>query len=548
VEKSEPPNFSLGFDKKKITITFDEFVSLENPTQQIIISPPLLEQPKYKLRGKSLIIDLQAPLEPNTTYSFFFGNSIVDITESNPLANYLYVLSTGEQLDSLAIGGEVISAFNLQPQEEVFVMLYPLNNDTVPLDSLPYLVRPLYVAKTGANGMYQLRYLRNEPYKIFAIRDVNNNYLFDQPNEEIAFLDSMIFPEPITPPQTDTLVIDTLLAQVIDQDSLYVKQAYNQFYHLLMFQEIDSTQRILDEVIESPAKFTLTFKFAIQDPKYRVINQEVPDDWKYEEINLTRDSIAVWVKDLALDSLQLEVADGDSILDTTMIVFDRENEKVNENKRNNKKVKEEVKPPSRLRLRGNAKSMSMALGRPFRLIFENPIDTYDFSNVQFVAGEDTMTGAPFIPEDSHKRFFLLDYELEEGTRYSFTIPDSNIFDMYGLTNDTIRFAFRTKEYSDYGNLVIDLDLDSGEYAYIIQLLTAKEQILQTRYIESTSEVNFELLKPGKYLVKAIQDFWPNRHWDTGEYLAKKQPENVFYFPAEIEVRANWDISESWSLP
>ena len=547
VIKSEPPNFSTEFNKKRISITFDEYVSLKNPNQQIIISPPLAEKPDFKLRGKSVIIDLNAPLNPNTTYTFFFGNSIVDIAEANPLANYLYVLSTGDHLDSLAIGGEVISAFNLQPQEDVFVLLYPTNNDTVPQDSLPYLVKPLYVAKTGANGIYQLRNLRNEPYKIFALRDVNSNYLFDQPNEEIAFLDSIIFPKALSMPQTDTTLIDSLLTEVIDKDSLFVKQAYSDYYHLLMFQEIDSTQRLLDEAIFPPARFLLTFKFPAKNPKYRVINKEFPDnyrDWRFEEINKTRDSIMVWVKDLELDSLQLEVADGDSILDTILIVFEKKGDDAK--KRGRKKDEEDE--PERLNFKGNAKARAMELGRPFRLTFIDPLASYDFSNVFFVAGEDTLIGAPFIPEDSLKRHFVLDIELAEQTNYSFIFPDSSLYDMYGLTNDTIKISFLTKQYRDYGNLFLDLDLETGEFPYIVQLLGTKEKILQTKYVESSGNISFELIKPGKYLVKAIQDFWPNRQWDTGEYLKKKQPESVFYFPAEIEVRANWDISESWSLP
>jgi hypothetical protein len=542
---SEPPNFSIGFDKKKISITFDEYVNLKNPNQQIIISPPLDEKPDYKLRGKSLIIDLNAPLDPNTTYSFFFGNAIVDITESNALANYLYVLSTGTRLDSLAIGGEVISAFNLQPQEDVFVMLYPTTNDTIPLDSLPYFVRPHYVAKTGANGIFQMRYLSDEPYKIFAIKDVNNNYLFDQPNEEIAFVDSLIRPEAIAPPQTDTISADSLLSAAIDKDSLYVKQSYHQFYRLLMFQEIDSTQRLLDEVVELPAKFQLVFKFPAKNPKYRVVGREVPDDWKIEEINKTRDSIMVWVRDLKLDSLRLEVADGDSILDTLLIEF---KEKSASTGRKRNKAKDKKKVVERLKLKGNAKARAMDLGRPFWITFENRVISYDFSGVQFVAGEDTLTGAPFLPEDSIHRKFYLDYELEENTRYSFIIPDSSIYDIYGLTTDSVKFTFKTKDYRSYGNLFLNIKLESGDYPYIIQLLNTKKDILQSRYIESDTQLSFNLLKPGKFIFKAIQDIRPNRKWDTGEYMAKKQPESIFYFPAEIEVRANWEISESWSLP
>jgi len=196
VLNSEPPNFSVNFDKKIIQIVFNEFVKLNQPNQQVIISPPLKKMPQFKIRGKSVIIDIEETLFENTTYSIFFGNAIVDITEENPLVNYLYVFSTGNQIDSLAIAGEVVNAFNLEPEEDVFVMLHSAKNDTVPADSLPMLVRPLYIARTNEDGQFRLRYLRDEPLKIFALFDLNSNYLYDLPDEEIAFSDSLLLPEP----------------------------------------------------------------------------------------------------------------------------------------------------------------------------------------------------------------------------------------------------------------------------------------------------------------------------------------------------------------
>ncbi|MFP4471824.1 MAG: Ig-like domain-containing protein, partial [Bacteroidales bacterium] len=207
VVESEPPNYSTHFNRNRIIITFNEFVQLQQPNQQVLISPPLRENPSYKIRGRSVVVDFNEELQPNTTYSIFFGNAITDLTAGNPLGDYLFAFSTGDHIDSLAIGGEVLNAFNLQPQENVLVMLYPPDNDTVPRDSLPMLVRPLYVAKTNAAGVFQLRNLRNEPYKIFALNDMNSNYLYDLPNEEIAFIDSLIAPEVFEIPAHDTAVI-----------------------------------------------------------------------------------------------------------------------------------------------------------------------------------------------------------------------------------------------------------------------------------------------------------------------------------------------------
>lgn len=551
VVETSPPNYSLNFNGNRIILTFNEFVQLKQPNQQAIISPPLEENPEYKIRGRNVLIELQEELKANTTYSIFFGDAIVDLTEGNPLANYVYAFSTGSHIDSLALGGEVLNAFNLKPEEEVFVMLYLPDNDTVPTDSLPMLVRPLYISKTGENGIFQLKHLRNEPFRIFALRDVNSNYLFDQPNEEIAFVDSLLIPEPFDframdsiPVQdtTEPLQDTTALSDTLNMDSLIIRNTFKNFQHLLMFRQIDSTQQLLDEEVFYPPKFRLNYKFPAHDPWFEVINKDRGNDWYIESLNRRRDSLTVWAKDIGLDSLQIKVADGDSILDTLMIVFSAEK------KEKPKRRKDEKPEPDRLKFSANTNGRAMDLGRQLRLIFNNPLTDYSFDSVFFVAGEDTTTGAPFRPMDSINRVFRLDYSLQEETGYEFIFPDSTLWNIYGLTNDSVKLAFRTKKPGDYGNIILNMDLESQQYPYIVQLLDKNENVLREKYVESPQTIRFEYLDPAVYLLKAIQDKWKNKRWDTGDYPEKRQPENVYYFPAEVQVRANWDIEESWSLP
>lgn len=548
VVSSSPENNSIHFDKSRIILTFDEFVKLKNPNQQVLISPPLKEKPDYKLRGKSLIIDLNEELMPNTTYTIFFGNAIVDITEENPLSNFLYAFSTGDYIDTLAIGGEVVNAFDLHPREELFVMLFPPSNDTVPDDSIPMLTRPLYVAKTDLNGQFQLRNLRNQEYKLFALNDVNNNYMFDLPNEEIAFLDTLISPEILEPPQPDSAMINDstiLLEDSTHVDTVIVQEMYDRYYQMFMFQQIDTIQRLLDEQVFWPPKFRLNFAFPTVEPKYKVINKDPGDDWTVELLNRRKDTLDVWIKDVTLDSLEMRIADGDSILDTLMLSFGKEKEDYEKRQARRNKDKED-EMAQRISVRTNANGSRMELGRPFRLLTGNPLQSWDFSTTLFIAGEDTMTSAPFKCADSTGMVFELDYPLEEATRYEFVIPDSTLFSIYSLTNDSLQAIFTTAEIRDYGKLIIDLDF--REYPYIIQLLDQKDRIVRTTYVTEPQVLNFEYLAPGNYLIKAIQDKWQNKSWDTGIYVEKRQPEKVFYFPAEIQVRANWDIEEAWALP
>ena len=544
VVSSSPANNSVYFDKSRITITFDEFVKLKNPNQQVLISPPLDKKPEYRLRGKSLIIDLQEELMPNTTYTIFFGNAIVDITEENPLDNFLYAFSTGDHIDTLAIGGEVVNAFDLKPREGLFVMLFPPFADTVPDDSIPMLTRPLYVAKTDVNGQFQLRNLRDETYQLFALNDVNNNYLFDQPNEEIAFLDSLIRPEVLEPPKPDTAHhhSDTLHthADSLVHDTLFLQEVYDRYYQMFMFQQVDSTQRLLGVDAFWPPKFRINYQFPAEMPGFEVVGMAPDTNWKIEQLNKRRDSLTVWVKNMSLDTLDVAIVDADTVLDTVQVVF----QKPNETGRSRKEEEEE--PVGRISIRTNSRGTTMDLGKPFRLIMGNPLTSWDFSTSQFIAAEDTMTGAPFRPADSIGLVFDLDYALEEGTRYEFIFPDSVFFSIYELTNDSLQAEFTTAEIRDYGNLI--LNLETGEYPYVVQLLDEKEKVLRETYITESKKLEWEFIAPGTYLVKAIQDKWRNRRWDTGIYTEKRQPENVYYFPAEIQVRANWDIEESWALP
>ena len=147
VIRAVPANQSVNFKAEKVIITFDEFVTLKDITTQLVVSPPMGEHPEFTTRGKNLIMKFKEPLKSNTTYNFFFANSIVDLTESNPLAGYQFTFSTGPVLDSLTIGGTLINAFNNQPVKDAFVMLY----DTI-YDSVPYKTRPYYLARTGSAG------------------------------------------------------------------------------------------------------------------------------------------------------------------------------------------------------------------------------------------------------------------------------------------------------------------------------------------------------------------------------------------------------------
>ncbi|NCA86005.1 MAG: hypothetical protein EOM83_10580 [Clostridia bacterium] len=545
---SDPQNQAIFFNKKTIVLHFDEFVKIKSPDQQVLISPPLEKKPEYRLRGKSLIIDLQSELTPNTTYTIFFGNAIVDLAEENPLANYSYVFSTGAFIDSMAIAGQVLMAFNRQPVADAFVMLYPPHIDTVPDDSLPMLVRPLYVAKTDKLGHFLLANLRNESYRIFALNDLNSNYFFDQPGEEIAFIDSLLTPEVMEHEEPDFSIGDTLVADTIAEEQFLADSAgmlHNHTnYVLAMFKQVDSTLRIASVESFYPPRFQINFSAPVLNPQLRVLEGTTKPEWNIMQASRYADTITWWITDTLIDSLRLEVSNRNEVLDTLLLAFTPPEKKPVRRPRDD----EEPVRPERLGITANIKSRKLDLGKPLILTMDAPLARFNFDQTLMVEGNDTLGAAPFVGIDSVRRKFQLQHPLAEDTQYQIIFSDSMLYNIYGLTNDSLGFTFNTGNPREYGSIVMNVNLDSAATPYIIQLLDAKERVLREFYLTTSQKVPMEFLNPDIYLIKAIADRWPNRRWDTGIYTETRQPEQVYYFLDELKVRANWDIEKSWKLP
>ena len=187
VVKTEPQDGTVRFDEKYIKIYFDEFITLNNPTENVMISPPLSKTPEYTLQGKSLVIRFKEPLQPNTTYNMVFSDCFKDYHESNALNFFHYSFSTGDSLDDYMIRGNILDARTLAPAKDLYVALYKGNADSLPLTSTPN-----YVTKSLSDGSFMLKNITQGSYKIFAIKDINSNFRYDMPNEEIAFLEESV--------------------------------------------------------------------------------------------------------------------------------------------------------------------------------------------------------------------------------------------------------------------------------------------------------------------------------------------------------------------
>lgn len=590
--RSIPLNQSVNFTGDRVIMTFSEFVTLKDMNTQLVVSPPLSEPPVFSMRGKSMTMKFEEPLRENSTYNFFFGDAIVDLTEANPLTNYSFSFSTGPVLDSLSIKGKLLNAFNLQPVKSAFVMLY----DSI-YDSVPYKQRPYYLARTSETGDFVLNNLRDSKYLMFALTDINGNYMYDMPTEEIAFLDSLVRPVfhgvKLKPAIDSTSVFADSLAVEPDSlniypdslnifpdslnifpdslhihsDSLHIHDENEDHLHdtisddhehhdhshihdaevltqgvvipsytLLHFRETDTIQRLLKGTVVRKNVISLAFRFPVTSFTIKPIEPEYSENWAITEYNTNRDTITIWIPEPATDSLLLEVADNGIVMDTLDVALTPALKTAARGKA------AEIKP-EKLTFRPSLKASKIRPDRELRLTFSDPVASFNPEKIRLFV--DTILLTPEIGfQDSLQLHFSIKHKWREGDKYLLEIPDSTFTSIFGHFNDSAGYKFTAITEAESGLLKINTEL-SVPGNYIIQLLDDKEVLLEERMINENSILSFNYLSARKYKLKAIFDLNGNGKWDTGNFLKKRQPEPVSYFQKEIEMRINWSIEEDW---
>ncbi len=529
--QSYPDNYSCNFKGSKIEIDFDEFLYLKEINSQLIISPPIKELPEVKTRGKKLIIDLKEELKENTTYTLNFGDAITDLNEGNPLSSYEFVFSTGSIIDSLTISGNVVDASTDKPEKDVFVLLYDKS-----YDSIPYKEKPYYLSKTKEDGSFRLNNLRDIPYKIFAIKELNNNLLFDDITEKIAFADSLVIPHLKPVIKTDTNFIDSLKLTKIPKDSLIndsllkLKQAYKllSVKDLRMFQEIDSTQKILKSEFRHNNQVLIEFRYPVKYQKYRLIYPENYTKMFIEEWSQNKDSLSLWLLKPDLDSV--------------IICFDE----INQGKDSVFVYKrKDISPLANNNIKTNISSV-LNYFEKIHIFTSLPVVNTDSIPLTLFTDKDTNLVFAYKSDTNHRRFSCKK-QLKSDQAYKLVVKQAVIKDISGNENDSLIVNFKTNTAEDLGNFLLKFNVNDSINQYIIQLINEKGEIKASNICKSNKTVSFKNLEPGSYQIKAIKDKNSNSKWDTGIYLKKIQPEEVFYYPSKITIRANWDLEETWTF-
>ena len=489
---SSPQNLSTNFNATKVVVEFDEFIQLKNLKSQLIVSPIMHPEPKVTVRGKKLLIQLPDSLLPNTTYSLNFGEAISDITEFNPFLNYKYVFSTGNFLDSLSYAGTVVNANDLISEKEVYVMLY--DNFT---DSVPYLQKPKYIALTDAEGHYEITNIASGTYKLFALKDINNNYLFDLPNEKIAFTNELI--------------------------NIEISSDDNQ---LELFEEDNQIQYVKKSSYIKYGEFKVEFNTPMSDFKVRVLHPLFKADTIPFVGDKAKTNYVCWLNGLdTLKQLRFVFYDGEEVVDTVKFKLSKKIKLID----TVSTILTNVSPNFDLN-----KNITIALQRPINWFERDSIFLY----------EDSVLIEPIINEVSLKEIEL-SYDFKENTKYQLFIPSNSLTDIFNLQNDTVFKQFSTKENADYGIINLNLSINSSD-SYILQLYRGENLVNEQLRVGSQNLV-YNFLSPGDYEFKMILDQNNNGKWDTGNYIENRQPETVLYYQKPIKIRANWDNDIIWTI-
>lgn len=556
-----PADKGTNVKNRKISIFFDEFIQIENATEKVVVSPPQLETPEIVASGKRIRIELLDSLKPNTTYTIDFSDAITDNNENNPLGNYTYSFSTGDAIDTLEVSGKVLQAKDLEPVKGILVGLYSDLSDTA------FTTKPmLRVSRTDGSGRFVIKGVAPGTYRVYALQDADGNYLFNQKSEMLAFSQEKIVPSFKPDVRQDTTWIDSLRIKSIDRVS------YTHFLPdnivLRAFNEVMTDRYFLKAERREPESFTLFYSYGGEMPQVRGLNFQSDDAFIIESTE-KQDTITYWLKDTALvnqDTLRVELTYHmtDSLgklveqIDTLDILsrisyekrlkdLEREREEWQKKQDRAKKRGEpydSIMPPKALAIGVKAPS-ELDPDKNIPFTFNTPLASVDTAAIHLYSKHDTLWyNAPLEFNHVRGREYELRGEWRPDIEYSLEIDSAAFVDIYGKVSPPFKQGFKVKSFDDYGTLLLNIPTMT-DTTIVVQLLDAGDKIIK-EVTTNQGVAEFYYVSPSTYYVRMYIDSNRNGEWDTGLYSANRQPETVYYFPKEIEIRAKWDFTETWN--
>lgn len=551
--RSNPTPNAVNVKDRKIEIFFDEIVTLKDPSTKIIVSPAQTEMPRMSALGRKVTVELVDSLLPNTTYTIDFSNSIQDNNEGNAIDNFAFAFSTGSVIDSMRVSGYVLDSRTLEPMQSVVVGL-----QSNLADSAFHKEKLQRVALTNDRGQFTIRNVSPGSYHIFALKDLDRDYKFGNPTEDIAFLDSIIVPSIGSREAADTVYNDL---NEIDTIMRATRPAYFPNDILLsMFNEDRKSQYLANNLRVDSTRISLTFAAASDTlPSLSIVGRnDVPDQWYTLERSQTNDTLTYWIRPphlVSADTLMVATTylrtDTASNLswgtDTLKFTFQRQKAK-------KKKKNEETDSLEQIRFMElhPLANGTQEVYAPLLLQTGTPIERY--SREAFHLQRKLQNDTTFYPaeiksialRDStlNRRDLMLKVDWEPGAAYTLAVDSLAMTDIYGLQTKPLKVDFNVRKMEEYGNIVFNIPAvrDSA----IVELLDGTEKIVLRAPVKSHRAELLNLL-PGKYYARLFIDRNGNGKYDTGNYDMHLQPEETVYYPGVINLKKNWDVEQTWDI-
>ena len=564
---SVPAEKATGVGTQKINIYFDEYIKLDNPTQNVIISPAQLEMPEIKAAGKKIVVELKDSLMANTTYTVDFGDAISDNNEGNPLGNYTFTFSTGEQIDTFEVGGYVLDASNLEPVKDISVGLYADLADSA------FTTKPmLRISRTDGRGHFVVKGVAPGEYRAYALQDADGDYKFSQKSEMIAYSHATYTPSCGPDTRQDTIWRDSLRIDNI------LQVPYTHFYPddvvLLAFQEPQTDRHLLKTERKEPQRIDVFFTYGSDSlPMLRGLNFNA-DSAFVVEASAKKDTISYWLRDTALvnrdtlafslqylmtDTLGQLVAQTDTIEALPKVNYEKrqklarkeyeEWQKAQEKKRKREEPYDSIYPVKPLVPKYEVPA-AMIPRSMVRIVMPSPLARLDTALIHLYSKVDSLWyRAPFefAQADSAKRVFLLKSDWQLDTEYSLEVDSLAFTDIYGLVSHPYKQGIKVKSLDDFATITLQLAGLADSAAVVVQLLDKGDNPVRQVTADAQGKAYFDFVSPGTYYARAFVDRNGNGRWDTGDYRARLQPEDVYYYQRNMEAKAKWDIKQQWNL-
>ena len=492
-----PENLTTNFNAKTITIQFDEYFKLNDQFREFSVSPDMERLPQLKIKKRMLEISFQDTLEKNTTYTLNFGKSIADINENNVIKNFSYVFATGPKLDSLSISGQVVDALSGEPILDALAFIVPIDRDTIIGKA-----KPSIYATTDSSGRFQLNNLRENTYKVYALREKTSDKIYQQVSDEIGFL-------------RDSVVLKTNVSDL----------------KIKVFKEDPQEFRLIDRKIAPDGTILVTWNQKLRQPSVVITEPSNLDPAKQIQFSRTNDSVRVWLNDLSFDSTKVSILEAGKLLQTVKLT------------RGKKDTYTQALMPA-----DNLEGGQLNPNTRLRLTFPTPVVSIDRSKIQLLEDSVAVTNFQLLKDSVDFLSYFVQFPWDRGTEYEMKFNPGAVTGMFDAKNKEFTKAFQLASADDYGSLGLSIKVPEANKSYVVQVTNDKKDIISHYVIRQDTTLNFNNYRAGKYFLRVVYDNNGNGKWDTGRVSTKQLPEQIYNEPQELSIRANWDRKATITIP